>query len=150
MAPERKGSLKTSSDVFQGLYKGADILFIPVYHVLKRLTPVMVLCAKYLIGDGSPPLEVCMSVLAVVSGCFLAGAGDLSFDARGYLWAITIGFFVLGGVKATPLIVAGSSVNTVGGVWYTYAKYKAKNAQQAERAEQVKAHSSPRMSEDKV
>ncbi|CAI7852729.1 unnamed protein product [Closterium sp. NIES-53] len=237
-----------------------EALSIPVYHVLKRLTPVMVLCAKYLIGDGSPPLEVCMSVLAVVSGCFLAGAGDLSFDARGYLWAIvscmlqtaylilversgsqkgfttndllvyngvmsfpvlagltlitgeaqrsiprlfelsygpdslgfailfvvslgvgvllnyslffctisnsaltttivgtlrsvlgtTIGFFVLGGVKATPLIVAGSSVNTVGGVWYTYAKYKAKNAQQAERAEQVKAHSSPRMSEDQV
>ncbi|CAI5481239.1 unnamed protein product, partial [Closterium sp. Yama58-4] len=44
-----------------------EALSIPVYHVLKRLTPVMVLCAKYLIGDGSPPLEVCMSVLAVVS-----------------------------------------------------------------------------------
>ncbi|GJP75539.1 hypothetical protein CLOP_g5972 [Closterium sp. NIES-67] len=237
-----------------------EALSIPVYHVLKRLTPVMVLCAKFLIGDGSPPLEVCLSVLAVVSGCFLAGAGDLSFDARGYLWAIvscmlqtaylilversgsqkgfttndllvyngvmsfpvlavltlitgeaqtsiprlielssgpdslgfailfvvslavgvllnyslffctisnsaltttiigtlrsvlgtTIGFFVLGGVKATPLIVAGSSVNTVGGVWYTYAKYKTKNAQQAERVEQAKAHTSPRMPQEEV
>ncbi|CAI5530230.1 unnamed protein product [Closterium sp. Naga37s-1] len=107
MAPERKGSLKTSSDAFQGLYKGADILLL-----------------RYLF----PKPE------------------DISLEAL----IPTIGFFVLGGVKATPLIVAGSSVNTVGGVWYTYAKYKAKNAQQAERAEQVKAHSSPRMSEDKV
>ena len=30
---------------------------------------------------------------------------------------------MLGGVKATLLIVIGCSVNTVGGVWYTWIKY---------------------------
>lgn len=240
-----------------------EALSIPVYHVLKRLTPVMVLIAKFFIGDGFPPLEVCLSVIAVVSGCFLAGAGDLSFDARGYLWAIvscmlqtaylilversgsqrgfttnellvyngvmsfpvlaaltmitgeaqrsiplllelsatgpnslafavlfvvslivgvllnfslffctisnsaltttivgtlrsvlgtSIGFFVLGGVKATPLIVAGSSMNTMGGVWYTWAKYKSRMPQISRPAptDDYKIRQSPRDPPERV
>lgn len=207
-------------------------LSIPVYHVMKRLTPVIILVAKYCSGEGPPPLQVTLSVLTVVAGCILAGLGDLSFDAIGYMMAMTscalqaaylllversgtekgydsnelllynavlsfpvlvlliyitgesresipalvsntspgflwmlfvsllvgsllnyalflctitnsalsttivgalrsvvgtvLGFFVLGGVKATPLIIVGVSANTAGSVWYTVVKYRQK------------------------
>eukprot|EP00271_Cylindrocystis_brebissonii_P009103 TRINITY_DN23753_c0_g1_i1.p1 TRINITY_DN23753_c0_g1~~TRINITY_DN23753_c0_g1_i1.p1 ORF type:complete len:373 (+),score=66.26 TRINITY_DN23753_c0_g1_i1:458-1576(+) len=211
-------------------------LSIPVYHVMKRLTPVMVLGAKWLLGDAPPPLQVTLSVLTVVAGCILAGLGDLTFDAMGYLMALTscalqttylimversgtekgynsnelllynavlslpvlilltwgtgelrfalpalttllgtnflwlvivsllmgcllnyalflctitnsalsttivgtlrsvvgtiLGFWVLGGVKATPLILSGVTVNTAGGVWYTVVKFRQKHYHQ--------------------
>lgn len=47
-----------------------NALSIPVYHVLKRLTPVMVLASRYLIWGHSPSTEVTLSVLVVVSGFF--------------------------------------------------------------------------------
>ncbi|KAH8944471.1 hypothetical protein BDL97_13G112500 [Sphagnum fallax] len=59
-------------------------LSIPVYHVLKRLTPVMVLIAKFILGGAPPSKEVTLSVLTVVSGCIMAGIGDLSFEWSGY------------------------------------------------------------------
>ena len=43
-------------------------LSIPVYHVLKRLTPVMVLLGKWLMGGGTPSKEITLSVVTVVSG----------------------------------------------------------------------------------
>lgn len=208
-------------------------LSIPVYHVMKRLTPVMVLIAKSLSGEGPPPLQVTLSVMTVVAGCILAGLGDLSFDAMGYAMALSscalqttyllmversgtekgynsnelllynallslpvllllvwatgesavsipaffnnttpyftllvcgsvfmgsllnyslflctitnsalsttivgtlrsvvgtiLGFFLLGGVKVTPLIIIGVTTNTAGGVWYTMVKYRQKH-----------------------
>ncbi|KAG0622179.1 hypothetical protein M758_3G077600 [Ceratodon purpureus] len=63
-------------------------LSIPVYHVLKRLTPVMVLVGKFLIGGNTPSKEITLSVLTVVSGCLMAGFGDLSFDLSGYSAAL--------------------------------------------------------------
>lgn len=46
-------------------------LSIPVYHVLKRLTPVMVLAGKFLIWGNTTSIEIALSVLTVVSGdCF--------------------------------------------------------------------------------
>lgn len=63
-------------------------LSIPVYHVLKRLTPVMVLVGKFLIGGNPPSKEITLSVLTVVSGCLMAGFGDLSFDLSGYSAAL--------------------------------------------------------------
>lgn len=47
-------------------------LSIPVYHVLKRLTPVMVLVGKFLIGGNPPSKEITLSVLTVVSGKHLS------------------------------------------------------------------------------
>ncbi|CAM0913181.1 unnamed protein product [Alopecurus aequalis] len=38
----------------------------------------------------------------------------------------TLGFVVLGGVKVHALNVTGLVINTFGGVWYSYAKYKQK------------------------
>jgi hypothetical protein len=35
-----------------------------------------------------------------------------------------LGFFLLGGVEVTPLVVAGIAMNTFGGIWYAFAKYK--------------------------
>lgn len=37
-----------------------------------------------------------------------------------------LGFFLLGGVKATVLIIAGCTINTMGAVWYTVAKMRQK------------------------
>lgn len=63
-------------------------LSIPVYHVLKRLTPVMVLVGKVLMGGGAPSNQIILSVITVVSGCIMAGFGDLSFDLSGYSAAL--------------------------------------------------------------
>lgn len=46
-------------------------LSIPVYHVLKRLTPVMVLIGKFLMGGDPPSKQVTLSVVTVVSGIYL-------------------------------------------------------------------------------
>lgn len=35
-----------------------------------------------------PRTQVCGSVLLVVSGCIVAGFGDLGFDAPGYMYAL--------------------------------------------------------------
>jgi solute carrier family 35 protein len=43
-------------------------LSIPVYHVLKRLTPVMVLVAKFILGGALPSKEITLSVMTIVSG----------------------------------------------------------------------------------
>lgn len=43
-------------------------LSIPVYHVLKRLTPVMVLVGKSFMGGAIPSKQITLSVLTVVSG----------------------------------------------------------------------------------
>lgn len=40
----------------------------------------------------------------------------------------TLGFVVLGGVEVRALNVTGLVINTAGGVWYSYAKYRLKNA----------------------
>lgn len=63
-------------------------LSIPVYHVLKRLTPVMVLVGKSFMGGAIPSKQITLSVLTVVSGCIMAGFGDLSFDLSGYSAAL--------------------------------------------------------------
>jgi len=47
-------------------------LSIPVYHVLKRLTPVMVLVGKFLMGGGTPSKQITLSVVTVVSGNHVA------------------------------------------------------------------------------
>ncbi|CAM6128595.1 unnamed protein product [Calypogeia fissa] len=213
---------------------GLQALNIPVFNALKRLTPVLVVGAKYLIGDAIPSRHVLFSVLLIVAGCIVASFGDLSFDLVGYTLALTscvlqttylllveksgsekgynshelllynatlslpvlstlilgtgeaaaalssfrtnmassttflpllvfslfmgsllnytlflctlmnsaltttvvgamkallssiLGFFLLGGVKVTPLVVAGIAMNTMGGIWYAFAKYKQK------------------------
>ncbi|KAK1293462.1 hypothetical protein QJS10_CPB17g00102 [Acorus calamus] len=42
----------------------------------------------------------------------------------------TFGFILLGGVKVHALNVTGLVINTAGGVWYSYAKYKQKKSKQ--------------------
>lgn len=58
------------------------------YNTLKRTTPVMVLAAKWCIDRRAPPPSTLGSVLLVVAGCLVAGAGDLAFDPHGYTLAI--------------------------------------------------------------
>lgn len=47
-------------------------LSIPVYHVLKRLTPVMVLVGQFLMGGVAPSRQIILSVITVVSGTHVA------------------------------------------------------------------------------
>ncbi|GLC45304.1 hypothetical protein PLESTB_000307500 [Pleodorina starrii] len=63
-------------------------LSVPMYNTLKRLTPVLVLTAKAVVDRVVPDANTTLSVLLVVSGCFVAGAGDLSFDLQGYVLAL--------------------------------------------------------------
>jgi len=65
-----------------------DGLSVPVYTMLKRLTPAVVLAANAV--SGRPPgARVTASTLLTVGGCILAGAGDLAFDTRAYSFALT-------------------------------------------------------------
>ncbi|MEW5311225.1 MAG: hypothetical protein WDW38_002958 [Sanguina aurantia] len=66
---------------------GLKTLNIPMYNVLKRMTPVMVLCVKACALRRWPPMQITMSVMMVVAGCLVAGVGDLSFDMVGYACA---------------------------------------------------------------
>lgn len=44
-------------------------LSIPVYNVMKRLTPVVILTLKFFVfGGEKPPIKILLSVLTVVSG----------------------------------------------------------------------------------
>ena len=64
-----------------------DGLSVPVYTMLKRLTPAFVLLASAFSGRPPPPTVV-MSTLLTVAGCVVAGIGDLAFDARAYALAV--------------------------------------------------------------
>eukprot|EP00798_Chlamydomonas_sp_ICE-L_P015564 gene15564-21661_t len=64
------------------------ILNIAIYNTLKRTTPIMVLAAKVVMDRRLPELREACAVALVVSGCVIAGAGDLSFDPVGYALAL--------------------------------------------------------------
>ncbi|GBG69519.1 hypothetical protein CBR_g4355 [Chara braunii] len=67
---------------------GLKALNIPIFNTLKRMTPVMVLSAKFLLGDPLPSRPILLSVVMIVSGCIIAGTGDMSFNLMGYLMAL--------------------------------------------------------------
>ncbi|GLI68594.1 hypothetical protein VaNZ11_013064 [Volvox africanus] len=67
---------------------GLKTLNIPMYNVLKRLTPMMILIVKAIIRKRWPRLEISLAVFLVVAGCVVAGIGDLSFDLMGYVFAL--------------------------------------------------------------
>jgi len=57
---------------------------VPVYTVIKRLTPMMALILRYLILNKASTWEVKRAVLCVFFGTVLTGLGDLRFDAHAY------------------------------------------------------------------
>ena len=67
---------------------GLRLLDVPMYSTLKRLTPMMVLLTKWRMTHKAPSRGIFASMALVVLGCFIAGAGDLSFDLRGYSFAL--------------------------------------------------------------
>ncbi|CAN1341627.1 UDP-galactose/UDP-glucose transporter 7, partial [Linum perenne] len=52
----------------------------------------------------------------------------------------TLGFFLLGGVKVHALNVTGLVINTAGGVWYSYAKYRQRRSRPPKLTPDVEAH----------
>ncbi|EFJ43034.1 hypothetical protein VOLCADRAFT_66339 [Volvox carteri f. nagariensis] len=67
---------------------GLKTLNIPMYNVLKRLTPMIILIVKAIYKKRWPRLEISLAVFLVVAGCVVAGIGDLSFDLMGYVFAL--------------------------------------------------------------
>lgn len=67
-------------------------LSVPMYNTLKRLTPVLVLATKAVMDRRWPDVGTTLSVLLIVGGCMVAGAGDLSFDGQGYALALLCAF----------------------------------------------------------
>ncbi|KXZ41644.1 hypothetical protein GPECTOR_344g90 [Gonium pectorale] len=63
-------------------------LNVPVYSTLKRTSPVMVLAAKAVMNRRLPDAPTAISVLMLVGGCILTGAGDLDFNPAGYALAL--------------------------------------------------------------
>lgn len=60
-------------------------LSVPVYQVLKRMTPVGCLVAAYFVLSRTPSRNVCLCVLAISAGTVVMGAGDINFNIYGYL-----------------------------------------------------------------
>ncbi|EFJ44434.1 hypothetical protein VOLCADRAFT_64922, partial [Volvox carteri f. nagariensis] len=83
-------------------------LSIPMYNTLKRLTPVMVLATKAVMDKRWPDAQTTSSVLLIVSGCMVAGAGDLSFDGQGYSLALLCAF-----MQATYILLAEKASGSV-------------------------------------
>jgi solute carrier family 35 protein len=52
----------------------------------------------------------------------------------------TLGFVVLGGVQVHALNVMGLAINTAGGVWYSYAKYRQKKNKPPKQISDIEAH----------
>lgn len=52
----------------------------------------------------------------------------------------TLGFVLLGGVEVHALNVTGLVINTFGGVWYSYAKYKQKKKTPRKIQHDVESH----------
>ncbi|XP_019176569.1 PREDICTED: putative UDP-sugar transporter DDB_G0278631 isoform X1 [Ipomoea nil] len=52
----------------------------------------------------------------------------------------TLGFVLLGGVQVHALNVTGLVINTVGGLWYTYAKYQQKKNKLPKTMNDIEAH----------
>lgn len=63
-------------------------LNVPVYNTIKRLTPVIVLATKGVVEQRWPDTQITSAVVLIVSGCVVAGVGDLTFDSLGYIAAI--------------------------------------------------------------
>ncbi|KAG1676390.1 hypothetical protein FOA52_001185 [Chlamydomonas sp. UWO 241] len=61
---------------------------VPMYNVLKRLTPIIILAVKAAVQRKSPPWQVTGSVIVIVFGCVIAGLGDLTFEPWGYAMAL--------------------------------------------------------------
>ncbi|RID77729.1 hypothetical protein BRARA_A00613, partial [Brassica rapa] len=57
-----------------------------------------------------------------------------------------LGFVLLGGVEVHALNVSGLVLNTAGGVWYSYAKYRQKKAKPAKLLTDLEAHKNMRIS----
>lgn len=83
---------------------GLQVLNIPIFNALKRLTPVLIIIGKFAIGDGIPSRQVLLSVSTIVVGCIIAGLGDLSFDPLGYFVALSSC-----GLQSTYLILVEKS-----------------------------------------
>ncbi|CAI0438660.1 unnamed protein product [Linum tenue] len=52
----------------------------------------------------------------------------------------TLGFFLLGGVKVHGLNVTGLVINTAGGLWYSYAKYRQRKSRPLKLTPDIEAH----------
>eukprot|EP00192_Tetraselmis_astigmatica_P013005 CAMPEP_0117661564 /NCGR_PEP_ID=MMETSP0804-20121206/7604_1 /TAXON_ID=1074897 /ORGANISM="Tetraselmis astigmatica, Strain CCMP880" /LENGTH=385 /DNA_ID=CAMNT_0005468439 /DNA_START=1318 /DNA_END=2475 /DNA_ORIENTATION=- len=68
---------------------GLRTLNIPMYSTLKRLTPMIVLALRAAVTWTLPSCGLTTSVVCVVAGCIVAGVGDLTFHAMGYMYALS-------------------------------------------------------------
>ena len=67
---------------------GLSALSVPVYNVVKRTTPVLVL-AYHAAHGRAPSRTTSATVLVTVGGCVVAGYGDLDWNLAGYANALT-------------------------------------------------------------
>mmetsp|Transcript_5475 Transcript_5475/g.14233 ORF Transcript_5475/g.14233 Transcript_5475/m.14233 type:complete len:382 (-) Transcript_5475:149-1294(-) len=77
----------TSNTAFALL--GLQSMNIPMFSTLKRLTPMIVLLFKAIYTRSWPSRGTTYSVMFVVLGCVVAGLGDLTFHALGYMYALS-------------------------------------------------------------
>ena len=78
-----------------------------------------------------PLMQLSSEVLELISKSYIMFS-PLAFQ--------TLGFVLLGGVEVHALNVTGLAINTFGGVWYSYAKYKQKKKTPRKIQHDVESH----------
>ncbi|XP_031556699.1 UDP-galactose/UDP-glucose transporter 7-like [Actinia tenebrosa] len=68
--------------------KALTILSIPMYNILRRLLPIVTLVFTRLILKKTPSIVIVLAIIMVVSGCVIAGVGDLKFSTDAYICAL--------------------------------------------------------------
>jgi len=79
-------ALLYSANVVFGL-ASLSKLNVPMYNTLKRMTPIVVIVMGVMVDGKSPQRNIILAVSTTSLGCIVAGAGDLSFDLYGYIYA---------------------------------------------------------------
>ncbi|CAD7968602.1 unnamed protein product [Amoebophrya sp. A25] len=93
---------------------------LPVYNVLKRMSPLVALVLDSFVRSRSYPLLAKVGMLCVLGGALVTGSGDLDFDLLGYACALLA---VIG--QSSYLVLCARALDKLPGLthvdvlWYT-------------------------------
>lgn len=90
---------------------------LPMYTTLRRTTAAFTMVAEYLLAGKTQPREIVYSVLIMVLGAIVAGAGDFHFDLVGYLYVFANNAATAAYLACIARFGKSSGLNSFGMMW---------------------------------
>jgi len=90
---------------------------VPMYTTLRRTTVVFTMTMEYFLAKQKHTPPIIGSVALIVFGAFVAGARDLSFDARGYAIVFVANITTAVYLATINRIGKSSGLNSFGLMW---------------------------------